>query len=55
MTIHEAKGFQNNLVYPFDKIEPFEYIERFKPLVVPEGVILKTSNVHKLHTVSVGK
>ena len=37
MTIYEAKGFQNNLVYPFDKIEPFEYIERFKPLVVPEG------------------
>ena len=38
MVIYEAKGFQNNLVYPFDKIEPFEYIERFKPLVVPEGV-----------------
>ena len=38
MTIYEARGFQSNLVYPFDKIEPFEYIERFKPLVVPEGV-----------------
>ena len=37
MTIYEAKGFQSNLVYPFDKIKPFEYIERFKPLVVPEG------------------
>ena len=37
MTVYEAKGFQNNLVYPFDKIEPFEYIERFNPLVVPEG------------------
>ena len=37
MTIYEAKGFQNNLVYPFDKIEPFQYIELFKPLVVPEG------------------
>ena len=37
MTIYEAKGFQSNLVYPFDKIEPFQYIERFKPLVVPEG------------------
>lgn len=37
MTIYEAKGFQTNLVYPFDKIEPFQYIERFKPLVVPEG------------------
>ena len=37
MTIYEARGFQNNLVYPFDKIEPFKYIERFKPLVVPEG------------------
>ena len=37
MTIYEARGFQNNLVYPFDKIEPFQYIERFKALVVPEG------------------
>lgn len=37
MAIYEAKGFQNNLVYLFDKIEPFEYIERFKPLVIPEG------------------
>lgn len=55
MAIYEAKGFQNNLVYPFDKIESFEYIERFKPLVVPEGVILKTSNVHKLRIVSVEK
>lgn len=38
MTTYEAKGFQNNLVYPFDKIGSFEYIERFKPLVVPEEV-----------------
>ena len=38
MVIYEARGFQSNLVYPFDKIEPFEYIERFKPFVVPEGV-----------------
>ncbi len=30
MTIYEARGFQGNLVYPFDKIEPFQYIERFK-------------------------
>lgn len=37
MTIYEAKGFQSNLVYPFDRIEPFQYIEQFKPLVVPEG------------------
>ena len=36
MTIYEAKGFQSNLVYPFDRIEPFQYIERFNPLVVPE-------------------
>lgn len=35
--IYEARGFQNNLVYPFDKLEPFEYIARFKPLIVPEG------------------
>lgn len=38
MVIYEARGFQNNLVYPFDKFEPFQYIEHFKPLVVPEGV-----------------
>ncbi|VLA47869.1 phage protein [Streptococcus pneumoniae] len=37
MTIYEARGFQSNLVYPFDKMEPFQYIERFKPLVVPES------------------
>ena len=37
MTIYEARGFQNNLVYPFDKIEPFQNIEHFNPLVVPEG------------------
>ena len=38
MVVYEARGFQNNLVYPFDKIEPFQYIEHFKPLVVPKGV-----------------
>ena len=37
MTIYEAKGFHSNLVYPFENIESFQYIERFKPLVVPEG------------------
>lgn len=37
MTIYEARGFQSNLVYPFENIESFQYIERFKPLVVPEG------------------
>ena len=37
MTIYEAKGFQSNLVYPFDKIEPLQSMERFKPLVVPDG------------------
>lgn len=41
MVIYEARGFQNNLVYPFDKIEPFQYIEHFKPLVVPEGVYIE--------------
>ncbi|HEM3648316.1 TPA: primase alpha helix C-terminal domain-containing protein [Streptococcus suis] len=35
--IYEARGFQNNLVYPFDKLEPFEYIAEFKPRVVPAG------------------
>ncbi|HEM3634652.1 TPA: primase alpha helix C-terminal domain-containing protein [Streptococcus suis] len=36
--IYQAKGVRGNLVYPFDKIEPFEYIAQFKPLVVPAGV-----------------
>ncbi|HEM5582323.1 hypothetical protein HO861_07270 [Streptococcus suis] len=36
MTIYEARGFSNTL-HPFDKLEPFEYIARFKPLVVPKG------------------
>lgn len=36
--IYEARGFQNNLVYPFDGLEPFEYIAQFRPMKVPEGV-----------------
>ncbi|MCK4063634.1 hypothetical protein HCC51_07835, partial [Streptococcus suis] len=36
--IYEARGFQNNLVYPFDRLEPFEYIAQFRPMKVPEGV-----------------
>lgn len=39
--IYETRGFQNNLVYPFDKLEPFEYIARFKPIKVPEGADLE--------------
>ncbi|HFU4489568.1 TPA: primase alpha helix C-terminal domain-containing protein [Streptococcus suis] len=35
--IYEARGFQNNLVYPYDKIEPFDYIAHFRPMRVPEG------------------
>ncbi len=41
MAIYEARGFQSNLVYLFDKMEPFQYIERFKPLIVPEGADLE--------------
>lgn len=41
MAIYEARGFQSNLVYLFDKMEPFQYIERFNPLVVPEGADLE--------------
>ncbi|BDD41606.1 primase alpha helix C-terminal domain-containing protein [Streptococcus ruminantium] len=41
MAIYEARGFQSNLVYLFDKMEPFQYIERFKPQVVPEGADLE--------------
>ena len=37
MVIYETRGFQKNLIYPFYKQEPFEYIAQFKPLVVPEG------------------
>ncbi|HEK9098248.1 primase alpha helix C-terminal domain-containing protein [Streptococcus equi subsp. zooepidemicus] len=40
MTIHEARGFSNTL-HLFDKIEPFEYIAKFKPMVVPQGVDLE--------------
>ncbi|WP_449460360.1 primase alpha helix C-terminal domain-containing protein [Streptococcus suis] len=41
MAIYEARGFQSNLVYLYDKIEPFEYLERFNPMVVPEGADLE--------------
>lgn len=37
MVLYQAKGVKNNLVYPFDKLEPFEYIAQFKPLAVPKG------------------
>lgn len=37
MVIYQAKGFQSNLVYPYDKIESFEYIAHFTPLVLPNG------------------
>lgn len=37
MVIYQAKGFQSNLVYPYDKIEPFEYISHFTPLAFPKG------------------
>ncbi|MGF0071891.1 primase alpha helix C-terminal domain-containing protein [Streptococcus orisratti] len=40
MTIYEARGFSNTL-HLFDKIEPFEYISKFKPMVVPQGVDLE--------------
>ncbi len=36
--IYEARGFQNNLVYPYDKLDPFEYIAQFKPMKAPDGV-----------------
>ena len=35
--IYEARGFQNNLVYPCDKLEPFDYIAQFRPMRVPDG------------------
>lgn len=37
MTFYQAKGF-SSLLYPYKgKFEPFEYIARFNPLVVPKG------------------
>ncbi|HEL2195484.1 TPA: primase alpha helix C-terminal domain-containing protein [Streptococcus suis] len=41
MVIYQAKGFQSSLVYPFDKLEPFEYVAQFSPLIVPEGADLE--------------
>ena len=40
MVIYQAKGFQSNLVYPYDKIEPFEYIAQFKPMKPPENMTI---------------
>ena len=37
MAIYEAKDFKIIQSIHLIKIEPFQYIERFKPLVVPEG------------------
>lgn len=37
MTFYQAKGF-SSLLYPYKgKLEPFEYIARFNPLIVPKG------------------
>lgn len=37
MAIYEARGF-GAFIYPYKgKLEPFEYIANFKPLIVPEG------------------
>lgn len=41
MVIYQAKGFQSNLVYPYDNLEPFEYIAQFSPLIVPESTDLE--------------
>lgn len=41
MAVYQAKGFQSNLVYPYNKLEPFEYIASFTPLIVPEGTDLE--------------
>ena len=40
MVIYQAKGFQSNLVYPYDKIEPFEYIAQFEPMKPPENMTI---------------
>lgn len=41
MAIYEARGF-GAFVYPYrGKLEPFEYIATFKPLLVPEGADLE--------------
>lgn len=38
MVIYQAKGVRGSAVYPFDKLEPFDYIAEFSPLVVPKGI-----------------
>ena len=41
MTIYESRGF-GSLLYPYKgKIEPFEYISKFRPLEVPKGIDLE--------------
>ena len=37
MTVYESKGFSSILRPYKGKLEPFEYIANFSPLVVPEG------------------
>lgn len=41
MTIYESRGF-GSLLYPYKgKLEPFEYISKFRPLEVPKGIDLE--------------
>ena len=41
MAIYESVGF-GALIYPYrGELEPFEYIAKFKPMVVPEGADLE--------------
>ncbi|WP_409374204.1 primase alpha helix C-terminal domain-containing protein [Streptococcus suis] len=41
MTIYESRGFWS-LLYPYKgKLEPFEYISKFRPLEVPKGIDLE--------------
>ncbi len=37
MAVYESKGFSSILRPYKEKLEPFEYIANFSPLVVPEG------------------
>ncbi len=41
MIIYESRGF-GSLLYPYKgKLEPFEYISKFRPLEVPKGIDLE--------------
>lgn len=41
MVLYQAKGVRGSAVYPFDKLEPFEYIAQFKPLKFDKRLVVE--------------